>query len=97
MVKKNGKPKKRRVFTSDKHHSKIRQKSSTSSNPFDLHVNRLKHDVLGKRRNYEKGGQPLKSRTRAIEKVCVPFDYLRLLSFFSLEKTYTTQRTQFSF
>ncbi|CAF0985988.1 unnamed protein product, partial [Didymodactylos carnosus] len=37
-------------------------------NPFDLHVNRLKHDVLGKRRNYEKGGKPLQARTKAIEK-----------------------------
>ncbi len=53
----------------DKHNSKTRIETGNKTNPFDLHVNRLKHDVLGKRRSYEKGGQPLKSRSRGIEKV----------------------------
>ena len=69
MVKKSSKPKKRRAFTADKHNSKARVETATKNNPFDLHVNRLKHDVLGKRRNYERGGQPLKARSRGIEKV----------------------------
>ncbi|CAF4062315.1 unnamed protein product [Adineta steineri] len=69
MVKKtSSKPKKRRTFAADKHNTKTRTDVVNKSNPFDLHVNRLKHDVLGKRRNYEKGGQPLKSRSRGIEK-----------------------------
>lgn len=63
---------KRRTFAADKHNTKTRADPTPKVNPFDLHVNRLKHDVLGKRRNYEKGGQPLKSRSRGIEKV---FDY----------------------
>jgi hypothetical protein len=63
------KTKKRRSFVADKHNSKTRIETGNKTNPFDLHVNRLKHDVLGKRRNYEKGGQPLKSRSRGIEKV----------------------------
>ncbi len=69
MVKTTTKTKKRRTFTADKHNSKTRIDTVNKTNPFDLHVNRLKHDVLGKRRNYEKGGQPLKSRSRGIEKV----------------------------
>jgi hypothetical protein len=69
MVKTTTKSKKRRTFTADKHNSKTRIDTVNKTNPFDLHVNRLKHDVLGKRRNYEKGGQPLKSRSRGIEKV----------------------------
>ena len=69
MVKKSSKPKKRRTFTADKHNSKARAETVTKNNPFDLHVNRLKHDVLGKRRNYERGGQPLKARARGNEKV----------------------------
>jgi hypothetical protein len=69
MVKKPTKSKKRRTFAAEKHNSKTRIDTGTKTNPFDLHVNRLKHDVLGKRRNYEKGGQPLKSRSRGIEKV----------------------------
>jgi hypothetical protein len=69
MVKKTNKSKKSRKFSADKHNSKTRVDAKNKSNPFDLHVNRLKHDVLGKRRNYEKGGQPLKSRSRGIEKV----------------------------
>lgn len=56
---------KRRSFSTKHNRVEIEKKS----NPFDLHVNRLKHDVLGKRRSYEKGGQPLKSRSRGIEKV----------------------------
>jgi hypothetical protein len=63
------KSKKHRTFAADKHNSKTRIDIGNKTNPFDLHVNRLKHDVLGKRRNYEKGGQPLKSRSRGIEKV----------------------------
>lgn len=70
MVKKPTKSKKRRAFAADKYNSKTRvDTTATKTNPFDLHVNRLKHDVLGKRRNYEKGGQPLKTRSRGIEKV----------------------------
>ncbi|CAF2371238.1 unnamed protein product [Rotaria sp. Silwood2] len=68
MVKTKTKSKKRRTYTTDKHNSKTRVDTVNKVNPFDLHVNRLKHDVLGKRRNYEKGGQPLKSRSRGIEK-----------------------------
>ncbi|CAF0961575.1 unnamed protein product, partial [Rotaria sordida] len=68
MVKTKTKSKKRRTYTTDKHNSKTRIDTINKVNPFDLHVNRLKHDVLGKRRNYEKGGQPLKSRSRGIEK-----------------------------
>ena len=80
MVKKT---KKRRSFASEKHNSKTRIETGNKSNPFDLHVNRLKHDVLGKRRTYEKGGQPLKSRSRGIEKVIVFYRLfsLRLFSF----------------
>lgn len=62
---------KRRSFAAEKHNSKTRVETAKKSNPFDLHVNRLKHDVLGKRRSYEKGGQPLKSRSRGIEKVMI--------------------------
>ena len=65
MVKKS----KRRTFAADKYNSKTRADPTPKVNPFDLHVNRLKHDVLGKRRNYERGGQPLKTRARGIEKV----------------------------
>ncbi|CAF1132365.1 unnamed protein product [Adineta ricciae] len=68
MMKKAGKSKKRRPFAADKHNFKSRVDTVNKTNPFDLHVNRLKHDVLGKRRNYEKGGQPLKARSRGIEK-----------------------------
>ena len=77
------KPKKRRTFAADKHNSKTRVDSVNKTNPFDLHVNRLKHDVLGKRRNYEKGGQPLKSRSRGIEKVnfLISLIYSYLFSF----------------
>jgi hypothetical protein len=73
MVKNTNKSKKRRTFAADKHNSKVRVDTANKTNPFDLHVNRLKHDVLGKRRNYEKGGQPLKSRSRGIEKVLLFF------------------------
>ena len=69
MMKKAGKSKKRRPFAADKHNFKSRVETVNKTNPFDLHANRLKHDVLGKRRNYEKGGQPLKARSRGIEKV----------------------------
>jgi hypothetical protein len=69
MVKKTTKSKKSRKSFADKHNSKTRVDTTTKSNPFDLHVNRLKHDVLGKKRTYERGGQPLKSRSRGIEKV----------------------------
>ncbi|CAF3409900.1 unnamed protein product [Rotaria socialis] len=68
MVKTKTKPKKRRTFATDKHNSKTRVDTVNKVNPFDLHVNRLKHDVLGKKRSYERGGQPLKSRSRGIEK-----------------------------
>ncbi|UJR15870.1 hypothetical protein I4U23_002796 [Adineta vaga] len=68
MAKKPTKGKKRRSFAADKHNIKTRVDTVNKTNPFDLHVNRLKHDVLGKRRNYEKGGQPLKARSRGIEK-----------------------------
>ncbi|CAF5218697.1 unnamed protein product, partial [Rotaria magnacalcarata] len=66
MVKTKTKPKKRRTFATDKHNSKTRADAVNKVNPFDLHVNRLKHDVLGKKRSYERGGQPLKSRSRGI-------------------------------
>lgn len=65
----SNKSKKRRTFAAEKYNQKTRVESTAKTNPFDLHVNRLKHDVLGKRRNYERGGQPLKARSRAIEKV----------------------------
>ena len=61
--------KNRRSSAAAKHNLKTHVESTAKKNPFDLHVNRLKHDVLGKRRNYERGGQPLKSRERGIEKV----------------------------
>lgn len=61
--------KKRRSFAATKRNEKTRVESTSKPNPFDLHVNRLKHDVLGKKRNYERGGQPLKARSRGIEKV----------------------------
>jgi hypothetical protein len=76
------KTKKRRSFAADKHNSKTRVETGNKTNPFDLHVNRLKHDVLGKRRSYEKGGQPLKSRSRGIEKV-IDFLIISLIFFLS--------------
>ena len=71
---------KRRSFAAEKHHSKSRVETEKKTNPFDLHVNRLKHDVLGKRRNYERGGQPLKSRSRGIEKVTDCFFLMGIFS-----------------
>ncbi|CAF1460787.1 unnamed protein product [Adineta steineri] len=50
MVKKtSSKPKKRRTFAADKHNTKTRTDVVNKSNPFDLHVNRLKHDVLDRK------------------------------------------------
>jgi nucleolar protein 14 len=87
MVKKTTKSPKRRTFAADKHNTKTRVDTANKTNPFDHHVNRLKHDVLGKRRSYEKGGQPLKARTRGIEKVIsTKFDFL---IFFSLQRKRT--------
>lgn len=66
MVKK---AKKSRSSASEKFNKRSQVESKEKKNPFDFHVNRLKHDALGKRRNYERGGQPLKARARGIEKV----------------------------
>ena len=101
MVKKKNKSKKRRTSVTDKHNSKTRINTVNKVNPFDLHVNRLKHDVLGKRRNYEKGGQPLKSRSHGIETVIFFASYIHMfiyffsIKFYFLEKTYITKRIKF--
>ena len=85
--------KKGRTFAAAKYNAKTRVESTSKPNPFDLHVNRLKHDVLGKKRSYERGGQPLKSRSRGIEKVRSRenknFDILTFL-----EKTNVAERIQ---
>lgn len=96
MVKKKTKSTKRRTFAADKHNVKTRVDTTAKVNPFDLHVNRLKHDVLGKRRNYERVGQPLKSRSRGIEKVNnllqIFFHFQQYFLF--PEKTYSIKRIE---
>jgi hypothetical protein len=78
MTKKGNNSKKRRTTAADKYNSRTRAETApVKSNPFDHHVNRLKHDVLGKKRNYERGGQPLKARSRGIEKVRRPLSQRR--------------------
>lgn len=46
-----------------------KRKSPIDQNPFEVRVNRKKHDVLGQRREKGERGLPGVSRSRAIEKV----------------------------
>ena len=46
-----------------------KRKSSIDQNPFEVRVNRKKHDVLGQRREKGERGLPGVSRSHAIEKV----------------------------
>ncbi len=41
-------------------------------NPFEVRINRKKHDILGQKMEKNERGQPGVSRSRAIQKVCGP-------------------------
>ena len=47
----------------------ISKKKKTSVNPFEIRVNRKKHEVIGQKSKSDAGGRPGLSRSIAIEKV----------------------------
>ena len=47
----------------------ITKKKKTAINPFEVRVNRKKHDVIGQKTKSDTGGRPGLSRSKAIEKV----------------------------
>ena len=53
---------------------KVRGKKSTGEkkvNPFEVKVNRQKHDILGRKVKKDEQGMPGRSRSRAFQKVSV--------------------------
>ena len=47
----------------------LAKKRKTTVNPFEVRVNRKKHDVIGQKTKSDAGGRPGLSRSKAIEKV----------------------------
>ena len=47
----------------------IAKKKKISVNPFEIRVNRKKHEVIGQKTKSDAGGRPGLSRSKAIEKV----------------------------
>lgn len=77
-----GKQKKKNI--SDKVRNK-RKESERKINPFEVKINRQKHDVLGRKISKHDRGMPGLSRSKAIKKVkSVIKDYSRLFFNFSM-------------
>jgi nucleolar protein 14 len=47
---------------------KAQRQESVANNPFEVHVNKRKHDILGRRMKHDRG-LPGVSRSKAIKKV----------------------------
>lgn len=54
------------------------KKNSVDVNPFDMKINRQKHEILGRKVSKHDKGMPGLSRTKAFQKVCIFFSKFAL-------------------
>ena len=57
----------------------ITKKKKTTVNPFEVRLNRKKHEVIGQKIKSDVGGRPGLSRSKAIEKVKIYISVLIML------------------